>query len=82
MGKAELRIEIDQALLDEARALNIDVEALTVESLRSLLDQRRADPASAPDKARHWATENAEAITLHRDRIDRHGVFGEDVRTW
>lgn len=82
MGKAELRIEIDQSLLDEARALDIDVEALTVESLRSVLDQKRAGVASDRDKSRQWATENAEAIALHRDRIDRHGVFGEDVRTW
>lgn len=82
MGKAELRIEIDQALLDEARALNIDVEALTVESLRAMLDQKRAGVASDQDKSRQWASENAEAIALHRDRIDRHGVFGEDVRTW
>lgn len=82
MGKAELRIEIDQALLDEARALNIDVEALTVESLRAMLDQKRTAVASDQDKSRQWATENAEAIALHHDRIDRHGVFGEDVRTW
>ncbi|MBL0947552.1 type II toxin-antitoxin system CcdA family antitoxin [Brevundimonas sp.] len=81
MGKAELRIEIDQALLDEARALNIDVEALTVESLRAILDEKRVNLASA-EKARQWASENAEAIALHRERIDRHGVFGEDVRTW
>lgn len=82
MGKAELRLEIDQALLDEARALNIDVEALTVESLRSVLDHKRAGVVPDPDKARQWASENAEAIALHRYRIDRHGVFGEDVRTW
>jgi antitoxin CcdA len=81
MGKAELKIEIDQALLDEARALNIDIEVLTVESLKAMLDQKRVELAS-PDKARQWATENAEAIALHRERIDRHGVFGEDVRTW
>jgi antitoxin CcdA len=82
MGKAELRLEIDQALLDEARALKIDVEALTVKSLRSVLDRKRVELASDSEKARQWAVENAEAIALHRDRIERHGVFGEDVRTW
>ncbi|MGA0544169.1 type II toxin-antitoxin system CcdA family antitoxin [Brevundimonas sp. VNH65] len=82
MGKIELKIEIDQALLDEARALDIDVSAVTTDGLREALDRRRAAHLSYADKARQWGDENAEAIALHRERIDRFGVFGEDLRRW
>ena len=74
MGKAELKIEIDAELIDQARAAGVDLPAVTESALRAAL----AEGA----KARRWAEENAEAIKLHRERIERHGVFGEDLRTW
>lgn len=81
MGKVELNIEIDQSLLDEARSVDLDVEALAVDSIRRAVASRRASEADAAS-ARAWAEENAEALELHRDRIARFGVFGEDLRSW
>lgn len=81
MGKSELRIEIDQALLDEARAFDLDLSALAADGVRRALAEKRAGLIDA-DRARAWATENAEALALHRKRIDEFGVFGEDLRNW
>lgn len=81
MGKAELKVEIDQALLDEARAIDLDVEALAVDGIRRAIAIRLAARTDAA-AAKAWADENAEALDLHRARIDRYGVFGEDLRRW
>ncbi|MBU1326273.1 MAG: type II toxin-antitoxin system CcdA family antitoxin [Alphaproteobacteria bacterium] len=81
MGKAELRIEIDRALLEEARASNIDLAEVTEQSLRRALEKRR-EIGSDAEKAHAWAAENADAIALHLERIDRFGVFGQDLRRW
>jgi antitoxin CcdA len=85
MGKAELKIDIDQALLEDARRLDIDIGKASADGLRRALAQRRLalrsdDELKADAKA--WAQENAVAIEAHRRRIERDGVFGEDFRTW
>ncbi|WP_312161846.1 type II toxin-antitoxin system CcdA family antitoxin [Phenylobacterium sp.] len=77
MGKAELKITIDEDLLAQAVELGLDVNALTEAAVRAAL-RDNADEA----KARRWASDNAEAIEANRERIERYGVFGEDLRTW
>ncbi len=77
MGKAELRIEIDEALLEEAKAAGIDVEALTEKALRAALRER-----TSGQRASRWAEENAEVLRDHEERVARHGAFGDDLRTW
>jgi post-segregation antitoxin (ccd killing protein) len=85
MGKAELRIDIDQALLNEARLLDVDIASITEASLRRALAVRRAS-SLAPDakqaEADAWAQENAATLEGYRRRVERDGVFGEDFRTW
>lgn len=81
MSKAELKVEIDQALLDEARAIDLDVQMLAVDGIRRAVAIKLAGRADTV-KGQAWADENAEALTLHRRRIDRFGVFGEDLRRW
>lgn len=85
MGKIELKVEIDQALVDDARRLHIDIDEATVDGLRRALAHRlaaiRSDDERAAD-AMVWAAENTEALEAHRRRIERDGVFGEDFRTW
>lgn len=77
MGKAELKIEIDEALLEQARAAHIDPATVFERALRERLAQH------APvQRTREWAAANAEAIRDHQDRIAVHGVFGDDLRTW
>ena len=85
MGKAELKVEIDQALLEDARRLDIDIGEASADGLRRALAQRlaamRSDDELKAD-ALAWAAENAVAMEAHRRRIERDGVFGEDFRTW
>ncbi len=78
MGKAELRIEIDAALLERLRLAGVDVEALTVEALTAAVRQS-ADPQAEADA---WAAENAQAIRAYEERIAKYGIFGEDFRIW
>ena len=81
MAKPELKkIEIDPGLLEQAARLGIDVAGVDERSLRLYL--QKVDPAGAEARAERWAEENAEAIRLHNERIDRYGVFGEDLRRW
>ena len=81
MGKPELKkIEIEPELLEQAARLGIDVTGVDERSLRLYL--QKVDPAGAEARAKRWAEENAEAIRLHNERIDRYGVFGEDLRRW
>jgi len=83
MGKVELKIEIDEALLAEAQEAGLSVSRLTEQSLRrELSETRRYRGLSDEDKAKRWAEENAEAIKAQRERIEACGVFGEDLRTW
>lgn len=77
MGKIELKIEIDADLLAKAKAAGLMVEDIAEDALRA-----RLAALSDDEKARLWAEENAEAIKAQRERIDAHGVFGEDLRTW
>lgn len=80
MGKSELRIAIDSELLQSALDAGLDVENLTIAALRRALDA--APAADADERARRWAADNADVIQAHRERIQAHGVFGEDLRTW
>ena len=81
MAKPELKkIEIEPELLEQAARLGIDVTGVDERSLRLYL--QKIDPAGAEARAKRWAEENAEAIRLHNERIDRSGVFGEDLRRW
>ncbi len=77
MGKAELRIEIDAMLLEQARAAGVDVDALTEQALKDVLGAQ-----AGLERAERWAKDNAEAIRDHRERIARYGAFGDDLRTW
>ena len=93
MGKAELNIEVDEALLAQARERGLDIAGLVEDALRHALPPRGVAEDGAPDfaveqalsdeeKARRWTEENAEAIKAQRERIDAVGIFGEDLRTW
>lgn len=81
MDKIELKkIEIEPELLEQAARLGIDVTGVDERTLRLYL--QKVDPAGAEARAKRWAAENFEAIRLHNERIDRYGVFGEDLRRW
>jgi antitoxin CcdA len=77
MGKIELRIEVDESVVEQARAAGLDPASVAAIALEAAVkDQRDGDMACA------WAEENAEAIAAHKERIEKYGVFGDDLRTW
>jgi len=81
MGKAELKIEVDEALLAQLRSAGVDVESLTQQALEAAA-RRLMDGQRAQADADAWAAENAQALRAYEERIAKYGVFGEDFRTW
>tara|TARA_R110002051_G_scaffold128612_1_gene202318 strand:+ start:133 stop:390 length:258 start_codon:yes stop_codon:yes gene_type:complete len=85
MGKAEVKIDIDPAMVAEAERLGVDLSKAGLAGVELALARRRnalkTDAERAGD-ARAWAQENAEALRAYDARIERDGVFGEDFRTW
>lgn len=71
---------IDPELLDNAARIGLSVEGLSERDLRLRL--QRLDPAEAAARARRWAEENAEALRMRGERIEREGCFGEAWRRW
>ncbi len=92
MGKAELRIEIDAAVLARAKAAGVQLETVVEAALRAAAvahptiaagsARQKADPAGAEARGRKWAEENAQAIKAYAERIEREGCFGEEWRSW
>ena len=85
MGKAELKIEIDPAMVAEAERLGVDLTTAGLAGVEQALARRRnalKSDAERAAEARAWAEENAEALKAYNERIARDGVFGEDFRTW
>lgn len=77
MGKAELRLEIDAVLLEQARASEIQLTLLVERALRDALG-----PQAAEERARRWASENSASIEAHNRFVEEHGAFGEEWRSW
>jgi antitoxin CcdA len=80
MDAPDLDRGIDPELLAQAERLGISVVGVSETQLR--LHLQKVDPAGAEERARRWAEENAEALKAYRERIERRGVFGDDLRTW
>jgi len=77
MGKAELKIEIDAALLAQARAAGLDLAGLTEAAVRQALG-----PAGVEERAAQWIEENAEGIADYNRRIRERGLIGAEFRKW
>jgi len=71
---------VDPELLENAARIGLSVEGLSERDLRLRL--QRLDPAGAEARARRWAEENAEALRMRGERIEREGCFGEEWRRW
>lgn len=95
MAQAELKLDIDAELLEQARSAGLALTPVVEAALRQALandDQPRRPlfeakrpvipVAEAEARARRWAEENAEAIADYNRRIAERGVFGEDLRRW
>ncbi len=96
MGKAELKIEIDAALLALAQAAGVDLDVALEAGVRQALDaaktnrwdlneiarSKATDPGGAEARAKAWAEENAEAIREHNQFIEEHGLVADHFRKW
>ncbi|MDP3747281.1 MAG: type II toxin-antitoxin system CcdA family antitoxin [Phenylobacterium sp.] len=77
MGKAELKIEIDEDLLARAKESGRPISALIEAGLRAT-----GPSPSGEERARRWAEENAEAIAEYNRRIAERGLIGDKLRKW
>jgi antitoxin CcdA len=85
MSEAEVKIDIDPAMVAEAERLGVDLSKAGLAGVELALARRRnalKTDAVRTEEARAWAEENAEALKAYRVRIERDGIFGEDFRTW
>ncbi len=71
MNKRATNLTIDPVLLDEARALNINLSATFEASLRDAVRAR---------KAAAWLEENRAAIQSSNDWVEKHGLPLEKYR--
>jgi antitoxin CcdA len=77
MGKIELKLDVDESVLRQVEEAGLDPSAVALSALAKAARRQDEDR-----RARAWAEENAEAIAAHRERIEKYGVFGDDLRTW
>lgn len=85
MNMHTLTIEIDPKDAADADRIGVDLALASALGVQRELAIRRnalkTDAERALD-AKAWAEENAVALEAHRKRIERDGIFGEDLRTW
>lgn len=77
MGKAELTLQIDATLLEQARAAQLRLDLLVERALKAALG-----PQAAAERAQQWEKDSAETITSHNRYVAEHGAFGKGWRNW
>lgn len=70
-GKRATNVSINQGLLEEAKALDINLSA-TLE--RALEQEVRAR------KRERWLQENREAIAAYNEHVRKHGIWSDGLR--
>ena len=74
MGKAAKRavnLRIDESLIDQAKALNINLSQTLEASLVELLREKQREA---------WLAENREAVDAYNQRIEKQGLFSDGLR--
>lgn len=69
MAKAAVNLSISDTILQEARALKINLSQVLEEGLRDRLKRRQAE---------EWLEENRGAIKAYHRYIEKRGIFGDD----
>ena len=70
-GKRATNVSINQGLLEEAKALDINLSATLERALAAEVRARRREK---------WLEENREAIAAYNARVREHGVFSAMFR--
>lgn len=69
--KRPTNLTIDAELLDEAKALGVNLSSVLEQGLRERVAQARRE---------RWLAENADAIAEHNERVAERGVFSDRLR--
>ena len=70
-GKRAANVSVNQGLLDEAKALDINLSATRERALEVEVRARKREK---------WLAENREAIAAYNEHIEEHGIFSDHVR--
>ena len=70
-SKKPVNLTINKALLEKARSLNINLSALMESALVELIREKEKS---------NWISDNADAIDEYNKRVEKEGLFGDDVR--
>lgn len=73
MAKTAVNLSISDAILNEARALKLNLSKVFEEGLREHLKHRRAEK---------WKEENKEAIRAYNERLEREGLWHKGLTAW
>lgn len=72
-GKRAANVSINQGLLEEAKALDINLSATLEQALQREVQARKRE---------RWLAENRDAIAEYNARIERDGVFSDGLRSF
>lgn len=72
-GKRATNVSINQGLLEDARALDINLSATLERALEAEVRARKREK---------WLEENREAIEAYNRRIERDGMLSDHVRAF
>jgi antitoxin CcdA len=73
VAKRAVNLRIDSKMLDEAKALNVNLSATLEQALAATLKAQR--------EAR-WLEENKDAIEAYNDYFGKHGCFSDGMRAF
>ena len=72
-GKRATNVSVNQRLLEDAKALDINLSATLERALEAEVRARRRE---------QWLEENREAIAAYNARIERDGMLSDHVRAF
>ncbi len=70
-GKRAANVSINQRLLEEAKALEINLSATLEKALEAEVRARKGE---------QWLAENREAIAAYNGHVEEHGIFSPMFR--
>ncbi len=71
--KKATNLSVDEELLAEAKALNINLSQTFEDALRQLIRYKQAE---------QWKADNRQALESFDDHVDRNGVFSDKLRSF
>ncbi|MDR6991184.1 type II toxin-antitoxin system CcdA family antitoxin [Luteimonas sp. 3794] len=72
-GKRATNVSVNQGLLEDARALDINLSATLEKALEAEVRARKRDK---------WLEQNRDAIEAYNRRVERDGMLSDHVRTF